>query len=135
MRARTYWGQSSQNSATNWLHGNLQKVMYEVFTSEPLTDQQLNLIFSEYTDHTAVDWMAYPEYVTPEIYPWQWIVLCIEHVASVMDMSCIGGKNVSLLVNDYLVWIIFINQLCTHVILVVAILSLTNKPWFYKKII
>ena len=38
----------------------------EIFTGEPLTDQQLNLIFSEYTDHTAIDWMAYPEYVTPE---------------------------------------------------------------------
>ena len=39
---------------------------HEIFTGEPLTDQQLNLIFSEYTDHTAIDWMAYPEYVTPE---------------------------------------------------------------------
>ena len=81
---------------------------YKIFTGEPLTDQQLNLIFSEYTDHTAVDWMAYPEYVTPESFSsfvldnGLFYVNCIEHFASAMEMSCIGGKNVSLLVNDYL---------------------------------
>ena len=81
---------------------------YKIFTGEPLTDQQLNLIFSEYTDHTAVDWMAYPEYVTPESFSsfvldnGLFYVNCIERVASAMEMSCIGGKNVSLLVNDYL---------------------------------
>ena len=81
---------------------------YKIFTSEPLTDQQLNLIFAEYTNHTAVDWMAYPEYVTPESFSsfvldnGLFYVNCIERVASAMEMSCIGGKNVSLLVNDYL---------------------------------
>ena len=82
--------------------------VYEIFTSEPLTDQQLNLIFSEYTDHTAVDWMAYPEYVTPENFSsfvldeGLFYINCIERVASAMEMSCIGGKNVSLLVTEYL---------------------------------
>ena len=82
--------------------------IYEIFTSEPLTDVQLSLIFSEYTDHTVVDWMAYPEYVTPESFGsfvldnGLFYVNCIEHVASAMEMSCVGGKNVSLLVNDYL---------------------------------
>ena len=82
--------------------------IYEIFTSEPLTDEQLSLIFSEYTDHTVVDWMAYPEYITPESFgsfvldDGLFYVNCIEHVASAMEMSCVGGKNVSLLVNDYL---------------------------------
>ena len=82
--------------------------IYKVFTSEPLTDEQLSLIFSEYTDHTAVDWMAYPEYVTPESFgsfvldDGLFYVNCIERVASAMEMSCIGGKNASLLANDYL---------------------------------
>ena len=82
--------------------------VYKVFTSEPLTDDQLNLIFSEYSDHTAVDWMAYPEYMTPEscgsfvLDDGLFYVNCIEHVASAMEMSCIGGKNVSLLTSDYL---------------------------------
>ena len=41
--------------------------VYRVATSEPLTEEQLNLIFSDYTDHTVVDWMnAYPEYSVPE---------------------------------------------------------------------
>ena len=82
--------------------------VYKVFTSEPLTDEQLNLIFSEYSNHTAVDWMAYPEYVTPESFSsfvlddGLFYVNCIECVASAMEMSCIGGKNVSLLTSDYL---------------------------------
>ena len=81
---------------------------YKIFTTEPLTDQQLNLIFSEYTDHTAVDWMAYPEYISPERFSsfvldeGLFYVNCIEHVASAMEMSCIGGKNAALLANDYL---------------------------------
>ena len=82
--------------------------VYDVFTSEPLTDEQLSLIFSEYTDHTAVEWMGYPEYVTPESFgsfvldDGLFYVNCIEHVASAMETSCIGGKNASLLANDYL---------------------------------
>ena len=82
--------------------------IYKIFTSEPLTDEQLSLIFSEYTDHTVVDWMAYPEYVTPESFgsfvldDGLFYVNCIEHVASAMEMSCIGGKNASLLANNYL---------------------------------
>ena len=82
--------------------------VYEVFTSEPLTDDQLNLIFSEYSDHTAIDWMGYPEHVTPESFGsfvldnGLFYVNCIERVGSAMEMSCIGGKNVSLLTSDYL---------------------------------
>ena len=82
--------------------------VYEIFTSEPLTDEQLSLIFSEYTDHTVVDWMAYPEYVTPESFgsfvldDGLFYINCIERVASAMEMSCIGGKNASLLVHNYL---------------------------------
>jgi len=52
--------------------------------------------------------MAYPEYVTPESFSsfvldeGLFYVNCIEHVASAMEMSCIGAKNVSLLATDYL---------------------------------
>ena len=82
--------------------------IYKIFSSEPLTEDQLNLIFSEYTEHTAVDWMAYPEYVVPEncgtfiLNEGLFYINCIEHVSSAMEMSCIGAKNVSLLMTDYL---------------------------------
>ena len=82
--------------------------IYKIFSSEPLTEDQLNLIFSEYTEHTAVDWMAYPEYVVPEncgtfiLNEGLFYINCIEHVSSAMEMSCIGAKNVSLLTKDYL---------------------------------
>ena len=83
--------------------------VYRVASSEPLTEDQLNLIFSEYTDHTVVDWTnAYPEYNVPEnlgsfvLSDGVYYVNCIEHISSAMEMSCIGAKNVSLLATDYL---------------------------------
>jgi len=82
--------------------------VYKIFSSEPLTEDQLNLIFSEYTDHTAVDWMAYPEYIVPEncgtfiLNEGLFYINCIERVSSAMEMSCIGAKNVSLLATEYL---------------------------------
>ena len=35
---------------------------YKVFSSDILTDEQLNHLFEQYDDVQAVDWLAYPSY-------------------------------------------------------------------------
>ncbi|KRX47664.1 Prenylcysteine oxidase, partial [Trichinella murrelli] len=77
--------------------------MYKLFSRDFLTTEQLNMVFEQFSYHTAVSWLAYPEYtgqsrdcsfiLTDGLY----YVNAIENAASAMEMSCIGAKNVALL--------------------------------------
>ncbi|KRX25826.1 Prenylcysteine oxidase, partial [Trichinella nelsoni] len=82
---------------------NGKNYMYKLFSRDFLTTEQLNMVFEQFSYHTAVSWLAYPEYtgqsrdcsfiLTDGLY----YVNAIENAASAMEMSCIGAKNVALL--------------------------------------
>ncbi|KRX92782.1 Prenylcysteine oxidase, partial [Trichinella pseudospiralis] len=81
--------------------------MYKLFSRDFLTPEQLNMVFEQFSYHTAVPWLAYPEYagqskdcsfiLTDGLY----YVNAIENAASAMEMSCIGAKNVALLLASH----------------------------------
>ncbi|KRZ18796.1 Prenylcysteine oxidase [Trichinella zimbabwensis] len=81
--------------------------MYKLFSRDFLTPEQLNIVFEQFSYHTAVPWLAYPEYaghstdcsfiLTDGLY----YINAIENAASAMEMSCIGAKNVALLLASH----------------------------------
>ena len=81
---------------------------YKVFSKKPLTDEQINKLFSKVNQVEVVDWMAYPRYSVPDILPdfelapGLYSINAIESAASAIEMSCIGSKNVALLLYQYL---------------------------------
>ena len=83
--------------------------VWKVFSQKPLTDAQVNDLFSKVTQKEVVDWMAYPHYESNEkdIPPFKldsrlYYVNAIESAASAMEMSIIGGVNVAnLAYNDW----------------------------------
>ena len=81
---------------------------YKVFSNEPLTVTQMAKMFSIINEVKVVDWMAYPKYSVPdtlpdfELAPGLYYINAIESAASAIEMSCIGSKNVALLVHQYL---------------------------------
>ncbi|CAE8612631.1 unnamed protein product [Polarella glacialis] len=84
--------------------------VYKVFASEPLPESELDKWFSRPKGspvHT-VDWYAYPQYAVPQsFHPFVldqagvYYVNAIEQVASAMEMSLIGARNVANLVADW----------------------------------
>ena len=81
---------------------------YKVFSKLPLTEDQINKLFSKVNEIKVVDWMAYPKYSVPdslphfELAPGLYYINAIETAASAIEMSCIGSKNVALLLYQYL---------------------------------
>ena len=78
--------------------------VWKVFSQVPLTDSQMNYLFSSVKEKTVVDWLAYPHYDSDEtnIPPFKladnlYYVNSIEWAASAMEMEVIGGKNAALL--------------------------------------
>ncbi|XP_074837918.1 prenylcysteine oxidase 1 [Carettochelys insculpta] len=79
------------------------RVVWKVFSKEPLTKEQLNLLFSSYDSVKEKKWLAYPHYTVPRKCPP--IILhnriyylnSIEWAASAMEMSVIAAKNAALL--------------------------------------
>ena len=78
--------------------------VWKVFSQEPLTDSQVNFLFSSVKEKKVVDWLAYPHYESSEtnIPPLKladniYYVNAIEMAASAMEMEVIGGRNAALL--------------------------------------
>ena len=85
--------------------------IYKVFSQKPLSQDQLNDIFSSIESTKDVDWTAaYPHYSSNEkelppfqLHPGLFYINAIEIASSAMEMSAIGGKNVALLL--YNIWL------------------------------
>ncbi|XP_063304725.1 prenylcysteine oxidase 1-like [Pelobates fuscus] len=77
--------------------------IWKVFSPQPLTKDQLNLLFESHHAVKVKTWLAYPHYDPPEKMPP--IILhdriyylnSIEWAASAMEMSAISAKNIALL--------------------------------------
>ena len=82
--------------------------VYKLFSREPVTEKQINYLFTSKKDVKAIDWLAYPHYNPPEkLMPFVlddgvFYVNAIERAASAMEMSAIGGRNAALLTQKYL---------------------------------
>ena len=82
--------------------------VWKVFVPEPMTKEQKEAMFSDITDQSTFDWLAYPEYKPPEEFPpfilddGVFYINAIEKAASAMEMSAIGAKNAALLAREYL---------------------------------
>ena len=82
--------------------------IWKIFSNSELTEDDFSSMFSKYEDPVVVPWDAYPEYHPPEEFTsfvlddCMFYVNCIEHAASVMEMSVIGGRNCVLLLDKSL---------------------------------
>lgn len=77
--------------------------VWKIFSPEPLTEEQLRLLFESYHAVIVKNWLAYPRYNPPEKLPPIilhrdiYYVNSIESAASAMEMSVISAKNIALL--------------------------------------
>lgn len=91
--------------------GNLQGIngtenhdAWKVFSKKPLTDNEIDQLFERHSEVKIIDWLAYPRYALPyvprtfSLAPKVYHINAIEYAASAMEMSCIGAKNVALLI-------------------------------------
>ncbi|XP_050441089.1 prenylcysteine oxidase 1-like [Adelges cooleyi] len=91
--------------------GNIESVAsssilrnWKVFSREPLTSYQLNELFESISEVKSFDWLAYPHYEIPsksldfQLSDRLYHINAIEWAASAMEMSCVGAKNVALLI-------------------------------------
>lgn len=86
--------------------------VYKVFSPQPLSAEQLQLLFSEVKSSKVVDWRAYPRYRSNraqqghsskfELQPGLYHLNAVEWLASAMEMSAIAAKNVALLALKHL---------------------------------
>ncbi|CAL9683484.1 unnamed protein product [Knipowitschia caucasica] len=83
--------------------GDQQKV-WKVFSSEPLTQQQLQSMFLSWDSKSETRWLAYPSYSALQRKPPPFILHervyylnALEWAASAMEMSAISARNVALL--------------------------------------
>lgn len=82
--------------------------VWKVFSNEPLTTEQFNILFSKINESKVVDWKAYPEYSDSSqplgnftLYPGLYHVNAIEFAASAIEMSIIAARNVALLIASH----------------------------------
>lgn len=84
-----------------------QGSVWKVFSSYPLSEEELSLLYEGYRDAKAVDWLAYPQYKPTEtlpsfvLYDQLYYVNAIEMAASAMEMSAIGGRNIAQLAYNH----------------------------------
>ena len=77
--------------------------VWKLFSTRPLTHEELDRLFLKRGEVVAVDWRAYPQYSPPEQFPkfvlddGVFYVNAIELAASAMEMSAVGAMNCSLL--------------------------------------
>ena len=88
--------------------GDDPKRVWKVFSPQLLTEEQLQLMFTDIESTQVHDWQAYPHYSPPEQIPpfvlddGVYYINAIEKAASAMEMSAIGAKNAALLTKDYI---------------------------------
>ncbi|XP_043528164.1 prenylcysteine oxidase-like [Frieseomelitta varia] len=77
--------------------------IWKIFSNKPLKSNIINEMFLNVQEKKQITWKAYPEYITriPEakfkLHDTLYHVNAIELIASAMEMSAIGAKNVALL--------------------------------------
>lgn len=77
--------------------------VWKVFSRQPLTKEEMHLLFSSYDTVEVKKWLAYPEYSPAKKIPpiilhdGLYYLNGIEQMASAMEMSTIGAKNAALL--------------------------------------
>ncbi|KAL8174086.1 UNVERIFIED_CONTAM: Prenylcysteine oxidase [Gekko kuhli] len=77
--------------------------VWKIFSPQPLTKEQMNLLFLSYDTTTVKTWLAYPHYSPPEkcppiiLHSRMYYLNSIEWAASAMEMSAISAKNAALL--------------------------------------
>ncbi|XP_054853594.1 prenylcysteine oxidase 1 isoform X2 [Eublepharis macularius] len=77
--------------------------VWKIFSPQPLTKEQMNLLFLSYDSTKAKTWLAYPHYSPPEkcppiiLHSRMYYLNSIEWVASAMEMSTVSAKNAALL--------------------------------------
>ncbi|KAG8440886.1 hypothetical protein GDO86_006572 [Hymenochirus boettgeri] len=77
--------------------------VWKVFSPEPLTSDQLHLLFKSYHAVISKTWLAYPHYDPPKKLPpiilhdRIYYINSIEWAASAMEVSAVSAKNVALL--------------------------------------
>ncbi|XP_065201064.1 prenylcysteine oxidase 1-like isoform X2 [Planococcus citri] len=82
--------------------------VWKIFSKRPLTETELDDLFSERSPCSVVDWLAYPQYTDLGVsskfilHPGLYYINAIEWAASAMEMSVIGAKNVALLISKEL---------------------------------
>ncbi|KAM8794647.1 prenylcysteine oxidase 1-like [Eudromia elegans] len=81
----------------------LRAAVWRMFSNEPLSKEQLNLLFSSYDSVTEKKWLAYPHYRPPQqcppviLHDRIYYLNGIEWAASAMEMSAVAAKNAALL--------------------------------------
>ena len=86
---------------------NASNQVYKIFSTDVLTDAQLDAIFESRSEILQQDWLAYPYYRRQDSYAG--FVLsegvfypnAVEWAASAMEMGVIGGRNSALLASQY----------------------------------
>ncbi|XP_027881544.1 prenylcysteine oxidase 1 [Xiphophorus couchianus] len=78
--------------------------VWKVFSSEPLTPEQLQQMFLAYDSVSETPWLAYPSYRPPHrktppfvLHNRLYYLNAVEWAASAMEMSAISARNVALL--------------------------------------
>lgn len=88
------------------INGTENRNAWKVFSKKPLTDNEIDQLFDSHTEVKIIDWLAYPRYAVPYeprtfvLAPRLYHINAIEWAASAMEMSCIGAKNVALLIRE-----------------------------------
>lgn len=83
---------------------NPNQAAWKVFSKKPLSNSEIDQLFETHSEVKIIDWLAYPRYVVPyeprsfSLAPRLYHINAIEWAASAMEMSCIGAKNVALLI-------------------------------------
>ena len=80
--------------------------VYKVFSTRPLSDKELSLIFKSVETVNVTSWLAYPSYKTVdltyfELAPGLYYTSRIEWAASAMEMSVISAKNIANLLSNF----------------------------------
>eukprot|EP01024_Parvocaulis_polyphysoides_P068090 TRINITY_DN8250_c1_g3_i1.p1 TRINITY_DN8250_c1_g3~~TRINITY_DN8250_c1_g3_i1.p1 ORF type:complete len:489 (-),score=91.07 TRINITY_DN8250_c1_g3_i1:667-2109(-) len=82
--------------------------VYKIFTTNPMTKDQLEFLFDEGEVIKVEDWLAYPQYIPPEKFspfvltPGLVYGSAFEGAASAMEISAVSAKNSALLIAKYL---------------------------------
>ncbi len=81
--------------------------VYKVFSQVPLTDTQLDSLFTSIQDKAVVDWLAYPHYHSDEtempsfkLDDRLYYANALEWAASAMETEIIGARNAALLAHN-----------------------------------
>ncbi|KAK6923471.1 Prenylcysteine lyase [Dillenia turbinata] len=78
---------------------------YKIFSRQPMTDADLDLLFSVRKETARIDWGAYPHYNAPEVFaPFMldsghlYYINAFENAASSMETTAVAAENIARLI-------------------------------------